>query len=149
ACRADLRVWKRIKQRLIDLGKITIEAGFIRNKRCTSEILRGLGRVVSAREAGRAGGRKSAVVRRQINNLSEATVQAVAQASHQHSSTAATKDSIAAISSLDTAHDAKQGAAALSQTIPWQEVGRKACELSGLDSGRVAVDFQAVIGWLK
>jgi uncharacterized protein YdaU (DUF1376 family) len=41
ACCVDLRVWRRIKRRLIDVGKIAIEDGFIRNKRCTSEILRG------------------------------------------------------------------------------------------------------------
>lgn len=50
----DPRVWKRIKAKLVDLGKLRIEDGFIRNLRATSEILTALHRVASASEAGRA-----------------------------------------------------------------------------------------------
>lgn len=50
----DLRVWKRIKAKLIEAGKIRVEDGLVRNLRATSEILTALGRVASASEAGRA-----------------------------------------------------------------------------------------------
>lgn len=50
----DLRVWKRIKTKLIELGKLHVEDGLLRNLRATSEILKALSRVASAAEAGRA-----------------------------------------------------------------------------------------------
>jgi len=36
--RCDIRVWRRIKARLLELGKIHIEDGFIRNRHATEEI---------------------------------------------------------------------------------------------------------------
>ena len=48
----DVRVWRRIKAVLIGRGKLYIDAGLIRNSRADVEVLRGLGRVLSARDAG-------------------------------------------------------------------------------------------------
>src|SRR4051812_5172595 len=46
--RCDTRVWRRIKTRLISLGKLLIKDGNITNARATSEIDAALGRVLSA-----------------------------------------------------------------------------------------------------
>lgn len=59
--RCDLRVWRRIKSRLIEAGKIYIDGGMIHNQRADVEIeeaiLRGVSRALSAREAGLASAR--------------------------------------------------------------------------------------------
>lgn len=52
--RVDVRVWKRLRQRLIDLGKLYILEGTIRNSRADREVDDALSRVTSARYAGRA-----------------------------------------------------------------------------------------------
>lgn len=52
----DVRVWRRIKQRLIDLGKLYIADGIVRNERADVEVLSALSRVGSARDAGKASG---------------------------------------------------------------------------------------------
>ena len=57
-CRCDVRVWKRIKDRLVGLGKIYVEDGKLRNKRADREVVEALQRVASASEAGRASGVK-------------------------------------------------------------------------------------------
>jgi uncharacterized protein YdaU (DUF1376 family) len=44
-CRVDVRVWRRIKARLVDLGKLQVEAGNLVNSRATAVILTALGRV--------------------------------------------------------------------------------------------------------
>jgi len=82
-CRVDVRVWRRIKLRLIALGKLSIEDGLVRNTRCTSEINKGIQRIKEAREAGRVGGRKSARERSQDIDLTVATAEASAEANHQ------------------------------------------------------------------
>lgn len=50
----DLRVWRRIKTRLVTLGKLYLDGGLIRNRRADVEVLNALSRVGSAREAGKA-----------------------------------------------------------------------------------------------
>src|SRR5689334_11258466 len=47
----DVRVWKRIKKRLLDLGKLYLHAGAIRNERADREVLDALDRVASAARA--------------------------------------------------------------------------------------------------
>lgn len=54
----DVRVWKRIKERLISLGKLRVEAGNLRNSRADVEVSNALSRVGSARDAGKASARK-------------------------------------------------------------------------------------------
>ena len=49
--RCDVRVWRRIRARLLGLGKIEIVDGRIANDRCTSEIDSALSRGLSARQA--------------------------------------------------------------------------------------------------
>lgn len=50
----DVRVWRRIKNRLLDLDKLYLEAGFLRNRRADVEVDAALSRVGSARDAGKA-----------------------------------------------------------------------------------------------
>lgn len=57
-CKCDLRVWRRIKQRLVDLGKLYVEGGKLRNERADRGVDEALHRVTSAADAGRASGRK-------------------------------------------------------------------------------------------
>jgi len=66
---ADVRVWKRIKKRLVATGKIKISNGKITNKRATSEILKGLHRIAVASEAGRTSRPKSASVTNEIKDI--------------------------------------------------------------------------------
>lgn len=72
-CQVDVRVWKRIKANLIAKKKLTTCDGLLRNFRATSVILAGLEIISQREEAGRQGGRKSGAIRRQNNELTEAT----------------------------------------------------------------------------
>lgn len=67
----DIRVWKRIKNRLIELSKITLEGGLVTNFRATSEIDEALGRVASVSELNRIKGIKSGIARRKNKGLPE------------------------------------------------------------------------------
>lgn len=67
--RCDVRVWKRIRQRLLDLEKLYLDGGSLRNKRADAEVLRGLSRCLSAAEARRSKGRKSGAVSSENNGL--------------------------------------------------------------------------------
>lgn len=69
--RCDIRVWKRIKTRLVDLGKIVIVDGRITNLRATSEIDEGLGRAASVSDVNRAKGIKSGLARNKNKDLNE------------------------------------------------------------------------------
>lgn len=73
--RADVRVWKRLRQRLIDLGKIYIHAGKIRNERADREIDDALHRVASAATAGKESWRKRSERSKVIKDLGLTTVQ--------------------------------------------------------------------------
>lgn len=74
--RCDIRVWKRIRARLLELGKLAVEDGFLTNRRATSEVDEALHRGLSRREAGATGGRKSGEVRRKNKDLDEANHEA-------------------------------------------------------------------------
>lgn len=50
----DVRVWRRIRERLIDLGKLFVEAGHIHNRRADEELHTALARLVCSRNAGKA-----------------------------------------------------------------------------------------------
>lgn len=75
----DVRVWRRIKQRLIELEKLYVRDGVLRNSRADEEVLEALSRVGSATEAGRQSGvtrrRKSEVESSEINDLFGAPVE--------------------------------------------------------------------------
>jgi len=57
-CRCDIRVWKRIRERLLSLGKLYLADGMLRNSRADAEVDKGLLRIASSEEAGRASARK-------------------------------------------------------------------------------------------
>lgn len=73
--RCDVRVWRRIKMRLVDAGKITLHEGKITNFRATSEILAALHRVERAREAGLASAAKSSAESGENNDMTPAPVE--------------------------------------------------------------------------
>jgi len=52
--RCDIRVWRRIRGRLMQLGKLYIHAGGLHNKRADRELDAAQHRVLSAAEAGRS-----------------------------------------------------------------------------------------------
>lgn len=72
--RCDVRVWKRIRARLIGLGKLYIKDGSLRNERADAEVDRALHRVVSASDAGKASARKRCDVTRENNDLGPTVV---------------------------------------------------------------------------
>lgn len=69
--RCDVRVWKRIRARLIELGKIYVDNGQLRNRRADEEVDEGLSRVASVSEANRIKGIKSGAVRRKNKGIDE------------------------------------------------------------------------------
>jgi hypothetical protein len=56
--RCDVRIWKRIRARLIDLGKLYIAGNTLRNERADRVIFDAVRRIGSAIQAGRASGAK-------------------------------------------------------------------------------------------
>lgn len=56
----DIRIWRRLKNRLIELQKIEVKDGFITNSRATEEVEAAYGRIAKASKAGQ----KSADLRR-------------------------------------------------------------------------------------
>lgn len=74
--RCDVRVWRRIKARLIEAGKLYVSCMKLRNQRADATILEGLSMVGSRTEAGRTGGIKSGEVRRKNKDLDEANTEA-------------------------------------------------------------------------
>lgn len=76
--RCDIRVWKRIKAKLIEDQKLYVEGGLLRNFRATSEILTALSSMQLVSEANRSKGIKSGEVRRKNKNLSEPSVEPTA-----------------------------------------------------------------------
>lgn len=67
--RCDIRVWKRIKERLISLGKLQSSGGLLTNLRATSEVSAAL----HASEAGRDHANRMWADRRGNNNLADWT----------------------------------------------------------------------------
>ena len=63
--RCDIRVWRRIRRRLVELGKLYLYAGCLHNKRADRELDAAQHRVLSAAEAGRS----SWATRKQKANL--------------------------------------------------------------------------------
>jgi hypothetical protein len=82
-CQCDVRVYRRIKDKLIEAKKLVTSDGFLRNFRATSEVFHGLQKINQTIEAGRIGGRNSSAAHRHINGLGEATATAGAQAKSQ------------------------------------------------------------------
>lgn len=64
----NVRVWRRIRRRLMDLGKLYVQAGQLRNGRADEEINYALGRIAKTRLAGLKGAETR---RAQKQNLAE------------------------------------------------------------------------------
>ena len=77
-CNCDVRVWRRIKTRLIHCGKLSVDNGYLRNERATAVVLEGLHRGLSSRNAARIKHRKSDAVSSHINGLTHAAAHASA-----------------------------------------------------------------------
>lgn len=73
--RSDVRVWRRLRQRLLDLGKIYIHAGKIRNERCDRELVAAQHRIASASIAGIQSAAKREADRRFYNGLKPTAVE--------------------------------------------------------------------------
>jgi uncharacterized protein YdaU (DUF1376 family) len=73
----DIRIWRRMKARLVELHKIEVKDGFITNPRATEEVAEGLARVDKASRAGAA----SAKIRR-TSGVSSADVALHSNASY-------------------------------------------------------------------
>jgi uncharacterized protein YdaU (DUF1376 family) len=67
--RCDIRVWKRIRRRLMDLGKLYVHAGDLHNARADQEIDAAQHRLYAAREAGRSSWR----TKQEKNNVIKGT----------------------------------------------------------------------------
>lgn len=59
-CRCSVRVWRRVKQRLLDLEKIVIRDGLIRHAKCEAVLRKAKTSSKLRRNSGRKGGRKRA-----------------------------------------------------------------------------------------
>lgn len=57
AIACDVRTWRRLRQSLIDKGKLILDAGKLTNPRCQTEINAATHRIKTARENGDRGGR--------------------------------------------------------------------------------------------
>jgi uncharacterized protein YdaU (DUF1376 family) len=94
--RCDLRVWKRIRQRLIDTKKLYILDGKIRNRRADDEVLSALHRVASAEEAGRISGtsrrHKSSAAANENNGLGRTAVPTERERNPELTTTTSTED---------------------------------------------------------
>ena len=158
-CNCDLRVWRRLKARLLELGKITIEGGMIRNSRATSGVHEALSRVEVKAEAARARWAKSKPETSENNNLADA------QAPIVHMTSTTTTRSKEESSSPARAREAEDAA-----FTAWQEaatahgwpdaqflnstrryaIGARLAECGGLDGWRQALakaaDSKFIIG---
>ena len=79
--RVDVRVWRRIRRRLLDLGKLYIDGTYLRHSRADTEVSRALLRVASAEEAGRASAAKREADRNVSNDLASTDVERTPQLS--------------------------------------------------------------------
>lgn len=73
--RCDVRVWRRIRAKLIDLGKLYVDGPSLRNDRADVEVDRGLHRLASAAEAGRSSARKRSAESNKNNKLNPTSVE--------------------------------------------------------------------------
>ena len=67
---SDLRVWRRLRQRLLDLKKIEVADGYITNPRASVEVQEGLARVEKASSAGKASARSRGTFGKSSHELS-------------------------------------------------------------------------------
>ena len=73
--RCDVRVWRRLKKRLLELGKIYLASGKIRNKRADRELDAAQHRIASAARAGLQSAANRRAARNIINGLSSTDVE--------------------------------------------------------------------------
>ena len=69
--RCDMRIWRRIKNRLLERQKVYIEDGFLRNKKADEVVAKALAKGLTNRELNIIKGRKSGEVRRKNKELNE------------------------------------------------------------------------------
>lgn len=69
--RCDVRVWRRIRARLIDLEKIYVLDGSLRNSKADAVVDEALAKGASVTNANRIKGQKSGAARRRIKDLDE------------------------------------------------------------------------------
>jgi len=79
--RCDVRVWKRIRARLIDLKKLYLQDGVLRNSRADAEVDEALSRVLSARHAARTKWHTSQPISEAVSKENKAVADAPAYAS--------------------------------------------------------------------
>jgi hypothetical protein len=100
-CGCDVRIWRRIRGRLIHCGKLSVDNGYLRNERATDVVLRGIARGLSSRNAAIIKHRKSKVVMGIFNGLAPATAHATAYATalpYQESKKESESESVSKIS---------------------------------------------------
>jgi uncharacterized protein YdaU (DUF1376 family) len=73
-CECDAPAWRRVRQRLVALGKLYAVNGTLRNPRADREVAEALQKRAMAQAAGRASGRARATVSCRIKGLAEADV---------------------------------------------------------------------------
>jgi len=79
--RCDVRVWKRIRQRLLDLEKLYLVGGKLRNARADTEVDAAQHRINRSAQAGLASAAKREADRKIINGLASTSVQRMPQPS--------------------------------------------------------------------
>lgn len=97
-CNCDVRVWRRLKERLVSLGKLTLEGGCIRNIRATSGVDEALSRVEQASDAADVRWSKSRAAAKENKDLPDTP----AEDQHMQSTTTST-------STKNTPHSPPQG----------------------------------------
>lgn len=95
-CDCDMRIWKRIKARLIHLQKLQVSGGLLHNKRASCETLAGVHRVLKAANAAHAKHGNFDRVVSIPKDLSPATAHALA--APKHLLTTKRRDSVSATS---------------------------------------------------
>jgi uncharacterized protein YdaU (DUF1376 family) len=77
--RVDVRVWRRIRSRLMELGKLYVHGGKLRNERADREVRDALDKIASSQQAGLASSAKRAADRSIIKGLASTTVERASQ----------------------------------------------------------------------
>lgn len=95
----SVRMWTKLRDRLVTLGKLQIEAGFISNRRAAAELFKAENRVAAAREAAEESARvrrerlEKERLLRENKELAQADASPNAQANHQPPTTKEREDS--------------------------------------------------------
>lgn len=96
--RCDVRVWKRIKNRLLELGKLYNDGDFLRSYAADRGVSDALLRIGSAKEAGRASAAKREAQLKENNDIASTPVERPFQ---QTTTTTITRDSVTNVTAED------------------------------------------------